>query len=222
MIEINNIEKNYYRGKKKNEVLKNCNLIVEKGEFLVIMGPSGSGKSTLLNIIGGIDQAESGDIVINGKSMKGMSEKELTLYRRSEVGIIFQFFNLIPNLTAIENISLPLLLGGKNYSKATLEAEKYLDMVKLSGKGDRKPEELSGGEMQRVAIARALINQPAVILADEPTGNLDSGTTDEVITLLKSISEKIDQTVIMVTHNENLANIGDRIIHIIDGQIIDQ
>ncbi len=219
MVCVKDIYKNYTRGHQSIEILKGCSLEVEQGEFLVIMGPSGSGKSTLLNIIGGIDYTDSGVIEINNRNISKMNDKSLTLFRRDNIGIVFQFFNLMPTMTAIENIALPLLLKGIKYSEAICEAEKYLEKIHLTNKRDNKPEELSGGEMQRIAIVRAMINNPAVILADEPTGNLDSENARHILTLLKGLSKEMNQTILFVTHNDEMSNHGDRLIHLRDGAL---
>src|SRR3990172_8315854 len=177
MIEMLNASKAYHQGTQEVHALRNVSFRIKKGEFLSIMGPSGSGKSTLLNLIGGLDQPTSGEIFIDGRPLHGISDDELTLIRRRRVGFIFQFFNLLPILTAAENVSLPLLLEGTPFSQIKPRVEALLDKVGLSERIEHRPEQLSGGEMQRVAIARALITNPAVLLADEPTGNLDSRTS---------------------------------------------
>ncbi|MDH5682633.1 MAG: ABC transporter ATP-binding protein [Spirochaetota bacterium] len=219
MIQLHEVHKSYSRGPVKIPVLVNCQLTVEKGEFLMVMGPSGSGKSTLLNLVGGIDTADSGVVTVNDKQLDSMKDKELTLFRRENIGIIFQFFNLIPTLSAVENVALPLLLDGAGFQKASRKAQELLGLVKLDAKKDHKPEELSGGEMQRVAIARALICEPSVILADEPTGNLDSQSTAEILGLLKSVAADGNHTVLFVTHNTEIAHQGDRLIKLKDGKI---
>jgi putative ABC transport system ATP-binding protein len=218
MIELKNAGKKYQQGAREVHALRDVSLFIKKGEFLSIMGPSGSGKSTLLNLIGGLDQPSSGQIFIDGKPLHGISDNELTLIRRKRVGFIFQFFNLLPVLTAIENVSLPLLLDGAALSEVKPKAVALLEQVGLGARGEHRPEQLSGGEMQRVAIARALVTNPAVLLADEPTGNLDSHTSEEIFMLLKSLNEK-GQTIVMVTHDPKAAAYGSRIITLKDGSL---
>ena len=218
MIELKNVSRMYAHGTKKIQALHGITLSIKSGEFLSVMGPSGSGKSTLLNIIGGLDQPTSGEIFIDNRPLHGISDDELTLIRRRRVGFIFQFFNLLPILTAAENVSLPLLLDGIPYSKVKPKAESLLRKVGLGERVDHRPEQLSGGEMQRVAIARALIADPAVLLADEPTGNLDSRTSAEIFLLLKDLHTE-GQTIVMVTHDSKAAAYGTRIITLRDGTI---
>ncbi|HET6365242.1 MAG TPA: ABC transporter ATP-binding protein, partial [Nitrospirota bacterium] len=205
-------------GTKDIQALHGITLNIHAGEFLSVMGPSGSGKSTLLNIIGGLDQPTSGEIFIDKRPLHGISDDEITLIRRRRVGFIFQFFNLLPILTAAENVSLPLLLEGIPYSRAKPKAEALLQKVGLGERTEHRPEQLSGGEMQRVAIARALIANPAVLLADEPTGNLDSRTSEEIFRLLKCLHTE-GQTIVMVTHDSKAADYGTRIITLRDGSI---
>jgi putative ABC transport system ATP-binding protein len=218
MIELKNVGRMYTHGTKEIQALRNITLTIKAGEFLSVMGPSGSGKSTLLNIIGGLDQPTSGEIFIDGRPLHGISDDELTLIRRRRVGFIFQFFNLLPILTAAENVSLPLLLEGTSYAKVKPKAEALLQKVGLGARTEHRPEQLSGGEMQRVAIARALIASPAVLLADEPTGNLDSRTSTEILRLLKDLHDE-GQTIVMVTHDSKAAAHGMRIITLRDGSI---
>ncbi len=218
MITIKNAGKTYHQGAKEIQALRNVSLTIGKGEFLSIMGPSGSGKSTLLNLIGGLDQPTTGEIFIDGKPLHGISDDELTLTRRRKVGFIFQFFNLLPILTAAENVALPLLLEGIPFSKVKPKAEALLHKAGLGGRIEHRPEQLSGGEMQRVAIARALIANPAVLLADEPTGNLDSHTSEEIFRLLEGLHAD-GQTIVMVTHDDKAALHGTRTIMLKDGCI---
>lgn len=218
MITIKNAGKIYHQGIKEIQALRSVSLAVEAGEFLSIMGPSGSGKSTLLNLIGGLDQPTSGEIFIDGRPLHGISDDELTLVRRRKVGFIFQFFNLLPILTAAENVALPLLLEGIPFSKVKPAAEALLQKVGLSARTEHRPEQLSGGEMQRVAIARALIAKPAVLLADEPTGNLDSKTSEDIFRLIEGLHAE-GQTIIMVTHDLKAASHGTRTITLKDGSI---
>jgi putative ABC transport system ATP-binding protein len=218
MIELKNASKKYQQGGREVHALRGVSLSIKKGEFLSVMGPSGSGKSTLLNLIGGLDQPSGGEIFIDGRALHGISDNELTLIRRKRVGFIFQFFNLLPVLTAIENVSLPLLLDGASLSEIRPKAVSLLDQVGLAARAEHRPEQLSGGEMQRVAVARALITSPAVLLADEPTGNLDSHTSEEIFMLLKSLNEQ-GQTIVMVTHDPKAAAYGSRIITLKDGAL---
>jgi len=216
MIELKNVSKIYSRGAKEIHALRNITLNIKAGEFLSVMGPSGSGKSTFLNLIGGLDQPTSGEIFMDGRPLHGISDDELTLIRRRRVGFIFQFFNLLPILSAAENVGLPLLLEGIPFSKVKPLAEALLKKVGLSERAEHRPEQLSGGEMQRVAIARALIANPAVLLADEPTGNLDSHTGEEIFRLIKDLHAE-GQTIVMVTHDPRAAAYGTRAITLRDG-----
>ncbi len=216
MIELKNAGKKYQQGAREVHALRNLSLHIRKGEFLSVMGPSGSGKSTLLNLMGGLDQPSGGEIFIDGRPLHGISDDELTLIRRRRVGYVFQFFNLLPILSAVENVSLPLLLEGTPLSQIRSKAVDLLTQVGLSERVEHRPEQLSGGEMQRVAIARALVTGPAVLLADEPTGNLDSHTSEEIFMLLKKLNEQ-GQTIVMVTHDSRAAAYGTRIITLKDG-----
>jgi len=218
MIELKNASKSYQQGAREVHALRNVSLSIGKGEFLSVMGASGSGKSTLLNLIGGLDQPTGGEIFMDGRPLHGISDDELTLIRRRRVGFIFQFFNLLPILTAAENVSLPLLLEGTPYSQILPKAIELLGKMGLGARVEHRPEQLSGGEMQRVAIARALVTNPAVLLADEPTGNLDSHTSEEIFMLLKSLHEQ-GQTIVMVTHDPKAAAYGSRIVTLKDGAI---
>jgi putative ABC transport system ATP-binding protein len=218
MIELLNASKTYHQGEQKVCALRDVTFRIETGEFLSIMGPSGSGKSTLLNLIGGLDQPTAGEIFIDGSPLHGVSDDELTLIRRRKVGFIFQFFNLLPILTAVENVGLPLLLDGVPFSRIREKAVHLLESVGLGSRTEHRPEQLSGGEMQRVAIARALITDPAVLLADEPTGNLDSHRSEEILHLLKKLN-RTGQTIVMVTHDSNAASFGTRIIKLKDGSL---
>jgi putative ABC transport system ATP-binding protein len=220
MIELNHVTRTYRHGEKDIRALDNITLAIRTGEFLSVMGPSGSGKSTLLNLIGGLDQPSSGEIFIDGKPLHGISDDELTLIRRRHVGFIFQFFNLLPILTAAENAGLPLLLEGVPFSQVKPKAVALLQKVGLGERIEHRPEQLSGGEMQRVAIARALITKPAVLLADEPTGNLDSRTSADIFDLLKGLHAE-GQTVVMVTHDQKAAEHGTRTITLKDGALFE-
>jgi putative ABC transport system ATP-binding protein len=218
MIEVRNARKTYHQGMKEIQALRSVSLAIGQGEFLSIMGPSGSGKSTLLNLIGGLDQPTAGEIYIDGTALHGVSDDELTLIRRRKVGFIFQFFNLLPILTAAENVSLPLLLEGIPFSRVKPDADALLAKVGLAERTEHRPEQLSGGEMQRVAIARALITKPSVLLADEPTGNLDSKTSEEIFRLLEGLHAE-GQTIVMVTHDPRAAAHGTRTVVLKDGSI---
>ena len=218
MIDIKQATKTYHQGMKEIHALQNISLAIAKGEFLSIMGPSGSGKSTLLNLIGGLDQPTSGEIFIDNIPLHGISDDELTIIRRRRIGFIFQFFNLLPILTAAENVGLPLLLEGIPFSRVKPQAEALLRKVGLVERIEHRPEQLSGGEMQRVAIARALITSPAVLLADEPTGNLDSHTSEEIFRLLTGLHAE-GQTIVMVTHDRSAAGHGTRLITLKDGAL---
>jgi putative ABC transport system ATP-binding protein len=218
MIELKNVSRTYIQGLREIHALRDITLSITAGEFLAVMGPSGSGKSTLLNLIGGLDQPSSGEIFIDKRPLHGISDDELTLIRRRRVGFIFQFFNLLPILTAAENVGLPLLLEGIPFSRVKPKAESLLNKVGLAERTEHRPEQLSGGEMQRVAIARALVTDPAVLLADEPTGNLDSRTSAEIFDLLKGLHRE-GQTIVIVTHDSKAALYGTRIITLRDGSI---
>lgn len=220
MIELKNVSKKYVQGAQEVHALRDVSLTITPGEFLSVMGASGSGKSTLLNLIGGLDQPSSGEIFIDGRPLHGISDYELTLIRRRHIGFVFQFFNLLPILTAAENVSLPLLLEGTPYSEVKPKAVKLLELVGLGSRTEHRPEQLSGGEMQRVAISRALISNPAVLLADEPTGNLDSHTSEEIFMLLKNLHNQ-GRTIVLVTHDPRAAVHGSRIITLKDGALSD-
>lgn len=217
MIEINNINKVYKNNNDEVVALKNISLKIKKGEFISIIGPSGSGKSTLLHILGGLDSVTSGKIIVNGRDIINLKEDKLSEYRRKQVGIIFQKYNLLPILNVEENIILPAALEGDKVDNKYLN--ELIHMLGLNEKIKRIPCELSGGEQQRVAIARALIMKPSIVLADEPTGNLDKKTSFEVVELLKKCSKKFNQTVVMVTHDTELAKMSDRTYIVSDGEI---
>jgi putative ABC transport system ATP-binding protein len=220
IIETRNLHKQYEMGKVTVEVLKNINVKINKGEFVSVMGASGSGKSTLLYLTGGLDKPSKGSIKINSKELSDMSDKEISEVRRRNIGFIFQFYNLIPNLNVEENVMLPVLLDGKKINKYKRDLAELLERVGLSDRKYHKPRELSGGQQQRVAIARALINQPDIILADEPIGNLDSKTGTEIMELLRRINIETGKTIIQVTHSNEAAGYGNRIIKLIDGKVV--
>ena len=214
LLEINDLCKTYGKGDNKLEVLKNISFSIEKGEVCVLLGPSGSGKSTLLNIIGGIDSADSGLISINGDMTKNMTEKELTIYRRKHLGYVFQMYNLIPNLTLKENIEVGEYLG-----ENPLEINELIDVLGLTNHQNKVPNQLSGGQQQRTAIGRAIIKNPDILLCDEPTGALDYKTSKAILKLLEDVNKKYNTTIIMVTHNDAIKNMADRIIKLKDGEI---
>lgn len=216
-IEVKNLCKVYGKGEAKVKALDNINLNIEQGEFIAIVGPSGSGKSTLLHLLGGVDKPSSGEVIIKGESIYKLKEKELSILRRRKLGFVFQFFNLIPVLTAEENIEMPVLLDNNKIDKNYMN-----ELLKLLGLEERRhhhPSELSGGQQQRVSIGRALANKPSIIFADEPTGNLDSKNSKEVLELLKYCAKKYNQTLILITHDINIAKSADRVITIEDGKI---
>jgi putative ABC transport system ATP-binding protein len=211
------IRKSYHRGHQAVDALKGVSLSVERGQFVSIMGPSGSGKSTLMHIIGGLDRATSGQVLLDGQAIEMLSDDELSAFRRRRLGFIFQFFNLLPTLTAIENVALPLLLDGKSMKDIAPKATELLKQIGLSHRLDHRPDQLSGGEMQRVAIARALVTDPLLILADEPTGNLDTKTGTSVLELLAQMARERNHTILMVTHDPRAASFGHRLVTLRDG-----
>ena len=213
-LEINQIKKNYGEGESRVEVLKGIEMEIKKGEFCVLLGPSGSGKSTLLNIIGGIEQADSGSIIIDGQKMEDMNEKNLTLYRRNHLGYIFQMYNLIPNLNIRENIEV-----GGYLSEHPLDTDEILKTLGLYEHRNKLPNQLSGGQQQRTAIGRAIVKNPDILLCDEPTGALDYHTSKEILGLLEKVNRKYGNTIIMVTHNDAIKNMADRVLKLRDGQI---
>ena len=219
ILEVQNLCKTYGKGEAEVRALDHVSFSVGKGEFIAIVGESGSGKSTLLNVVGALDNPTSGKVLIDGKDIFSMPEKKLTVFRRQNIGFIFQSFNLIPELNVEQNITFPLLL---DYQKPDQKyVEELLEILGLKERRKHLPSELSGGQQQRVAIGRALAARPAIIMADEPTGNLDSKNSQEVITLLKSMSAKYRQTILMITHNENHADASDRVLRMTDGRLKD-
>lgn len=219
VIEVENLSKTYQMGEVQLEVLKNINLKINLGEFASIMGPSGSGKSTLLYLLGGLDKPTAGSIKIKGSDISKMSDDQESIMRRREIGFVFQFYNLIPNLNVEENIMLPVMLDGKKTGKYKEKLDEILEIVGLFERRHHTPRELSGGQQQRVAIARALINEPDIILADEPIGNLDSKTGNEIMGLFSEINKRKGKTVVQVTHSIESAAFGNRIINVKDGRI---
>ena len=220
MIKVENLRNTYRIGDEKVIALNNINLEIKQGEFCCIVGTSGSGKSTLLNILAGLEKSSRGDVHINGKNICSMTEKELSLFRQENIGFIFQSYNLMPTMTAVENVAFPLLFQGVEKSKREKDAKQILKEIGLAGRYDHKPSELSGGQQQRVGIARAFVGKPKVIFADEPTGNLDSSTTELVMNMLIDISLRNNITFIMVTHDMDLAKKAQRIITLKDGEIV--
>lgn len=218
-VEGRHIIKNFRIGNTPTKVLKDISLQVMQGEFVSIMGPSGSGKSTLLYILGGLDTPTSGHVLLNGTDISRFGDEKMSRIRRQKIGFVFQFYNLIPNLNVEENIMLPLLLDGKKMGGYRKQLEQILEIVGLSDRRRHTPRELSGGQQQRVAIARALIGNPEILFADEPTGNLDSKTGAEIMTLLREINRTSGQTIIMVTHSPEAAQSSSRVIHVQDGVI---
>ena len=216
MIEIQGITKSFG----ELQVLKGIDLIINKGEVVSIVGPSGAGKTTLLQIMGTLDKADAGSVVINGVEVGKLKEKELSAFRNKQIGFVFQFHQLLPEFTALENVMIPALIAGTSSGEAMRRAKDTLEMMGLAERALHKPAELSGGEKQRVAVARALINHPAVIFADEPSGSLDSKNKEELHQLFFDLREKLGQTFVIVTHDEGLAQLTDRTIHIVDGQIV--
>jgi putative ABC transport system ATP-binding protein len=219
MMELLDVTKVYQQGRRSVQAVRGVSLQVMPGEFVSIMGPSGSGKSTLLHLMGGLDTPSTGKALFQGQDLMSLSDRSRSLLRRSRIGFVFQFFNLLPTLTAAENVALPLLLGGQARGKALLLASAALERVGLSERAAHFPEAMSGGEMQRVAVARALVTEPEAVLCDEPTGNLDSANSKEVLALLRRLPEDGKRAVVMVTHDREAAAIADRFIHIRDGRI---
>ena len=219
ILKVENLKRVYGTGASKVVALDNVSFTVEKGEFVSIVGASGSGKSTLLHLIGGVDRPTSGKVFINDEDIYKLNNDDLAIFRRRQIGLIYQFYNLISILNVIENISLPLELDGRKPDKKDLN--EMLELLGLENRKSHLPSQLSGGEQQRVSIGRALITRPSLILADEPTGNLDSKASEEIVSLLKKTNKKYNQTIIMITHNLEIAKMTDRIITIEDGRIVD-
>ena len=217
ILKVENLCKQYGKGENKVTALDNVSFTVNKGEFVAIVGASGSGKSTLLHLIGGVDRTTSGKVFIDGKDIYKFNDDELAIFRRRQVGLIYQFYNLIPILNVEENITLPLKLDNRNIDKKRLD-----ELIKVLGLEERThlPNELSGGQQQRTSIGRAMITNPAIILADEPTGNLDSKASDEIVALLKESNKKYNQTIIVITHDPDIASVANRVITIEDGKIV--
>ena len=218
ILRVEDLTKVYGKGENEVRAVDNVSFSVEKGEFLAIIGPSGSGKSTLLHILGGVDRPTSGKVYMNGQDVYAQNEDQLAIFRRRQVGLIYQFYNLIPVLDVVENITLPVLMDGSKVNEERLN--ELLSTLGLSDRRKNLPNQLSGGQQQRVSIGRALMNAPAVVLADEPTGNLDSKNSQEIVELLKFSNKKYSQTLIIITHDESIALQADRIIAIEDGRIV--
>ena len=221
-VETVSLSKVYGEGPMAVRALRDVSLEFPKGEFAAIMGPSGSGKSTLLHILGALDKPTAGRVIVGGRALSGLSDRKLTLLRRERMGFVFQFYNLIPTLSAEENVLLPALIAGKRANEYTERLNELLDLVGLLERRTHRPDELSGGEQQRVAIARALIRNPDIILADEPTGNLDSRTGSGVLELLRVSAARYEQTILMVTHDPRAASWADRVIFLADGRVVDE
>ncbi|NIO69979.1 MAG: ATP-binding cassette domain-containing protein [Anaerolineae bacterium] len=219
ILEANDVSKQYQMGEVTVDALDGVDFVVEKGEFVAVMGPSGSGKSTLLHLLGGLDKTTDGEVTLGGRKLSVMSDKEVTLARRRNVGFVFQFYNLLPTLTAEENIALPLLIDAKKLKEYQSKVDELLELVGLTDRRKHKPDQLSGGEQQRVAIARAFVNDPDIVLADEPTGNLDSRAGEEIMKLLRRSCDELGQTIVVVTHDPKAASFADRIVFLKDGQI---
>ena len=218
ILETKHLKKYYGQGDSLVKAVDDISISVEKGEFVAIVGTSGSGKTSLLNLLGGLDYADSGEVIIGGQSLLNMKDEERTVFRRRNIGFIFQNYNLVPVLNVYENIVLPIQLDGEKPDRRFIQ--EIMEMLGIQNKKNSMPNQLSGGQQQRVAIARALASKPAIILADEPTGNLDSRTSQEVLGLLKLTGERFQQTIVMITHNEAMAQLSDRVIRIEDGKIV--
>jgi putative ABC transport system ATP-binding protein len=220
-IQLNNVSKKYHKGNETVNVLEGVNLQINNGEFISLMGPSGSGKSTLLNLLGGLDILDTGEVIVDKQAIMHYSENQLCHWRAKNVGFIFQFYNLLPGLTALQNVQLPLLLKDISASERKRKAEIALEVVGLKNRADHYPSELSGGQEQRVAIARALVTDPKILLADEPTGDLDRETADEILALLSALNKEYNKTIIMVTHDPQAASIATRHIIMDKGRLVE-
>jgi putative ABC transport system ATP-binding protein len=219
-LRIKGLCKRYRMGELTVDALQGVNFVVQQGEFVAVMGPSGSGKSTLLHLIGGLDAPTDGDIVLGGERLAHLSDDEITIVRRRQVGFVFQFFNLLPTLSAAENVALPLLIDGKRSADYRGRIDELLDLVGLADRKHHRPDQLSGGEQQRVAIARAFVTKPKIVLADEPIGNLDSRSGTGVLQMLQRMCKELNVTVVMVTHDPRAASYADRVVFLQDGQLV--
>ena len=222
LIQTENLTKVYGKGETAVVALDHVNLTVEAGEFVAVMGPSGCGKSTLLHLMGGLDRPTSGRVVLDGADLTKLDDQRLTEVRRRKIGFVFQFYNLIPVLSAVENAALPLTLDGRTPADANVKAAQWLKLVGVDNRQANRPDQLSGGQQQRVAIARALVAEPTLILADEPTGNLDSRAGDEIARLLRQVADEWGRAVLMVTHDPRIAAYADRIVFLKDGRVVDE
>lgn len=220
VLQANEVIKQYQMGEVTVRALDDVTFTVEKGEFVAVMGPSGSGKSTLLHLLGGLDEPSQGEITLAGHPISTLSDDEVTVVRRRQVGFIFQFFNLVPTLTAAENVALPLLIDGKNVEQHQDKVRRLLEMVGLGDRMEHKPDQMSGGQQQRVAIARAFVNDPEIVLADEPTGNLDSKSGTAVLQLLRRFCDELSQTIVMVSHDPRAASYANQVVFLKDGRVI--
>lgn len=220
IIEVQDVHKSYGQGSTRVAALDGVDMIVEKGEFVAVMGPSGSGKSTLLNLIGGLDTPDSGRVVIGGEDLSVMGDKSLSRLRRRRIGLVFQLFNLLPILSAEENVALPLLIDGLGEEEAMARAAAVIKLVGIENRKTHRPSELSGGEQQRVSLARALVADPVILLADEPTGNLDTAAGLKVMELLRYLCDEHEQTILMVTHDDDAAAVADRLSFLKDGLVV--
>ncbi len=221
-IVIRDLMKVYKTGKSEVIALRGLNCTIKGGQVLAIMGPSGCGKTTLLNIIGGLDRPTAGSVVVNGVNVVNLSDADLVRHRREKVGIVFQFFNLVPTLTARENIGLPMRLAGRSASATEKRAESLLKLVDMEPRANHKPDELSGGEQQRIGIATALANDPPIVLADEPTGELDTATGQQILHLFRMLRDDFGKTIVIVTHDQRIGQIADSVMTIVDGRIVDE
>ncbi len=220
VLQTSDVTKQYQMGEITVKALDGVNFVVDKGEFVAVMGPSGSGKSTLLHLLGGLDDPTSGQIMLANEPISQLSDKEVTIVRRRKVGFIFQFYNLMPTLTAEENVGLPLLIDGQQVQNHRKKIQQLLNMVGLGDRLSHKPDQMSGGQQQRVAIARAFVNDPEIVLADEPTGNLDSKSGTAVLQLLRRFCDELEQTIVMVTHDPRAASFANRVVFLKDGRIV--
>jgi len=220
ILETTSLTKHYHMGEVTVTALDGVDFSVSRGEYVAIMGPSGSGKSTLLHLLGGLDAPSSGEVILAGQPLSQLSDDEITIVRRKKVGFIFQFYNLLPTLSAAENVALPLMIDGKAISAYRHRIEELLSLVNLGDRANHRPDQLSGGQQQRVAIARAFVNQPEIVLADEPTGNLDSRSGKAILELLRRTCSELDATIVMVTHDPRAASYADRVVFLKDGQVV--